>query len=263
MAEASSLSISAATERHIRWRELVDNCLVELIASLFFNLATLVCWPDPNDAAIQFMAPLTLGLILLCIKDEDYFFPDGAPTVTFVLWILGGYAWQHVIARFVGQGLGFGLALTIGAGARLPPFKHRYEHPLGVLFALELLGTMLEHLAVVYVLLPLLPPATPSHRTFPKVKPKAHPDTQPPANASVMHAALVIAVLHWCLWRGFGVEMNPCLTMLIALLYPAHGWDFVVISLWGQAVGVGACLLYAGLYVPRDTKLWPARHLKS
>jgi hypothetical protein len=66
-----------------------------------------MCWPH----ALQFVPALALGLVLLCIKDKDYFFPDTSPTVTFVLWILGGYTWMHVAARVTGQLLGAVVAL--------------------------------------------------------------------------------------------------------------------------------------------------------
>ena len=258
------------------WRTLLDNCLIELIAALFLHLVTVLCWPGPDaapmDVFLQFAPAVVLGLNLLCIKDEDYFFPDGAPTVTLVLWILGGYNWQHVAARVFGQAAGVGITLWITLAATdVSPLKHRTDHPHAVLFALELIGTLIEHLAVVYVLLPLLPPlssAVPHIGGMRKVKLKAHPDTQPPPNSAVMHAAITFSVLHWCLWRGLSVDMSPSMTLLIATLHsarhtPGDVWSTAVVALWGQLVGVCLCVLYAALYVPRDIKFWPARHLKT
>jgi glycerol uptake facilitator-like aquaporin len=272
------------------WRTLLDNCLIELIASLFLHLVTVLCWPGADnmrqmDVVLQFAPAVVLGLNLLCIKDEDYFFPDGAPTVTIVLWILGGYNWQHVAARMLGQGLGVGITIWITLAATdLSPLKHRTDHPSMVLFALELIGTLIEHLAVVYVLLPLLPPlststsetvvrnttTTPAKLMIRKVKLKAHPDTQPPSNSAVMHAAITFSVLHWCLWRGLSIEMSPTMTFVIATLHSAHHtkpidliWSTALVAMWGQLVGVCLCLLYAALYVPREIKFWPARHLKT
>ena len=263
-------------------RTLVDNCLVELVASLFINLATLLCWPnnqqpsEADDRLLQFVPPLTLGLVLLCIKDEDYFFPDGAPTVTLVMWILGGYNWHHMASRLLGHTIGFALALWIGTAVDLPPLVHRVEHAHTAVFALELVGTLIEHLAVVFVLLPLLPPAH-AHESqqqgfaFPKVKLKSHQDTQPPPNHAVMHAALTFAALHWCLWRGFCVDMSPITTLLVAILRTLRPtaamsvqaiWDVAIMALWGQFVGFCLCMLFAALYMPRETKLWAARNLK-
>ena len=259
------------------WRTLLDNCLVELIAALFLHLVTVLCWPNADAAAmdvfLQFAPAVVLGLNLLCIKDEDYFFPDGAPTVTLVLWILGGYNWQHVAARVLGQCIGMGLALWIALAASLSALEHRADHPHTVLFALELIGTLIEHLAVVYVLLPLLPPTSKPGgdiNNMRKVKLKSHPDTQPPSNSAVMHAAITFSTLHWCLWRGLSIDMNPTMTLTIATLRsqrPAANvgaiWTTALIALWGQLVGVCLCVLYAALYVPREIKYWPARHLKT
>lgn len=256
------------------WRTLIDNCVIELIASLFINLATILCWPraDGGDGALQFVPALALGLALLCLKDEDYFFPDGSPTVTFVLWVLGGYAWPHTVARMLGQAGGFALALWICLGIRDmgPQLVHRVEHAAPIVFALEVIGTMIEHLAIIYVLLPLLPPASlgPANAAawwvFPtqrKVKPKSHQDAQAPSNPAVLHAAVTFATLHWCLWRGFGVDMNPAVTLLIGILRGGI-WDTVAVALWGQLVGLALAVVYAAFYVPREAKYWPARNLK-
>ena len=247
--------------QHTRWRSLLDNCLVEVIASLLINLITVLCWPEPHDTGpVQFVPPMALGLVLLCVKDEDYFFPDGAPTVTLVLWILGGYAWPHMVARLCGQAIGFGLALGIALSAERSKLEHRVEHTHSVVFALELVGTMVEHLAVVFVLMPLLPPSAPTEQG--KVRPKAHMDTPPPSNAAVMHAAVTFTALHWCLWRGLCVDMSPPTTLLLAFLRgEATCWDGVAMALWGQAVGLGACMAYAALFIPRETKYWPSRSL--
>ena len=253
--------MAPASSAHTRWRSLLDNCMVELIASLFINLSTVLCWPDVSDTGpMQFIPPLALGLVLLCIKDEDYFFPDGAPTVTLVLWIVGGYAWPHLLARLCGQAIGTGLALVIALASDVTKLDHRVKHTCVVVFALELIGTMIEHLAVVFMLMPLLPPTTATERG--KVRPKAHQDTSPPTNAAVMHAAITFSVLHWCLWRGLCVEMSPTITLTVAILHGdrAH-WDVVTMALWGQAVGMCACMAYAALFVPRETKYWPARSL--
>ena len=256
--------VSLATPAHTYWRSLLDNCLVEVIASLFINLATVLCWPDAQETGpLQFVPALALGLALLCLKDEDYFFPDGAPTVTLVLWILGGYAWPHMLARLCGQAIAFGLALAIALSTEHHlKLEHRVEHTGATVFSLELVGTMVEHLAVVFVLMPLLPPTSPAEQG--KVRPKAHQDTPPPSNAAVMHAAVTFTVLHWCLWRGLCVEMSPPITLLVALLRGTHThWETVRMALWGQAVGLGACMAYAALFIPRETKYWPARSVTT
>lgn len=272
------------------WRTLVDNMVVELMASLFVSLSTILCWTTSMTDTIQFMPSVVLGLVLICIKDEDYFFPDTSPTVTFVLWVLGGYTWIHVLARMIGQVLGFAIALWICLYAQVPMLVYRVEHTLTVAFALELIGTTLEHMAIVYVILPLLPPAH-HHSTavaeslrfvFPKVKPKSHHETQAPSNQVVLHAALVLGGLHWCLSRGMCIEMSPLQTLLVMILrWQKKGlstpvghdssssvgvasssyhevWSTATVALWAQAVGLLLCISYVLLFAPRETKYWPA-----
>ena len=169
-----------------RWHSLVDNCVIELLASLFLNLTTLFCWNSESDTSIMLIPGISMGLIMLCLKDEDYFFPDGSPMVTLVLWVLGGYSWLHMAARLIGQCAGFALAVWICSNSVLPDLackSMRHATPL-LVFVLEMIGTTLEHMAVVYVVMPLLPPAhIPSQISegfafvFPKVKPKSHQDS--------------------------------------------------------------------------------------
>ena len=85
-----------------------------------------------------------------------------------------------------------------------------------------------------------------------------------------MHAAITMSTLHWCLWRGFCVEMNPCVTILLALMLQKQGggeegtngdkdviWAHAKMALWGQAVGIFLCIVYVAMYAPRESKYWP------
>ena len=275
-----------ALEGSPQWRTMMDNCMVEFISTLFLILATIFCWGwKTDDAFMQFIPALTMGLVLLCLKDEDYFFPDASWTVTLVLWALGGYgSWTHVIARMVGQSLALAVAVWICGAATIPAIIVHVEQPMAIVFVLEAFATMLEHMAVVYVIMPLLPPSN-SHGAnflFPKVRPKSDHLTKAPSNPVVMHAAATFASLHWCLWRAFGTEMNPAITIVLAYLrkkqqHAAAGplagsaavpqtaytavdtvdpWHHATIAVWGQIVGLLLCIVYAAVYVPRETKLW-------
>ena len=213
---------------------------------------------------MQFIPAMTMGLVLLCLKDEDFFFPDGSWTVTLVLWSLGGYcSWTHVAARLFGQSLALAVAFLICSAATVPEIIIHVHQPLSVVFALETLGTMIEHMAVVYVIMPLLPAPAPQGQGsffFPKVKPKSDSATKAPPPAAVMHAAITFSTLHWCMWRGFGAEMNPAVTMLLAYLRTekeVHDpWHHAVISIWGQVVGLVLCIVYTTVYFPRESKMW-------
>jgi hypothetical protein len=243
------------------------------MAVLFVNLTTIMCWDYSGDnQALQFVPALVLGLVLLCLKDEDYFFPDASHTVTLVVWAIGGYhTWSQPCARLLGQTVGLAVSWWICSTATLPHIVIHVQHPLSIVFALELIGTALEHMAVVYVILPLLPPDS-SHGSnfkFPKVKAKSHQDSAAPSNESVMHAAITFTGVHFCLWRAFNVEMNPSITLLIAYIrqmqsetlpsndHSAAPWTHATMAIWGQVVGITVCILYTILYVPRESKYWP------
>ena len=261
-----------------RWRSIIDNCIIEFMAVLFVNLTTVMCWDFSGDnQTLQFIPALVLGLVLLCLKDEDYFFPDASHTVTLVVWALGGYRnWSQPCARLLGQTVGLAVSLWICSAATLPHIVIHVQHPLSVVFVLEIIGTALEHMAVVYVILPLLPSesAHGSSFKFPKVKPKSHKDTEAPSNHSVMHAAITFTGVHFCLWRSFNVEMNPSVTILLAYIRQMQQqqqplatsdhhsdpspWSHATMAIWGQLVGVLVCIVYTVLYVPRETKYWPA-----
>jgi glycerol uptake facilitator-like aquaporin len=236
-----------------RWRSLVDNFLVECIATLLLHTALLFCWEE------QPIPSVVLGLMLLCIKDEDYFFPDGSPSVTIVIWVLGGYSWTHALMRILGQIVGTSLAVAVRLSDTppMPALEYRVQHAPGVVFGLELIGTLVEHMAVVYVLLPLLPPSqhpTPTSRSlariFPKVKPKSHSETQAPSNQAVVHAAAILSLLHWSLTWGLCVELTPLGTLARAIV-SNHVWEEAVLAWWGQVVGITFCIAYVALYTPR------------
>jgi hypothetical protein len=195
---------------------------------------------------------------------QDFFFPDGSSTVTIVLWALGGYgSWTHVVARVVGQSVALGMAFWVCSAASVPTIVVHRSQPMTIVFAMEALATMLEHMAVVYVIMPLLPPPAQQQHgfMFPKVKPKSDHATKAPPNHAVMHAAVTFASLHWCLWRGFGTEMNPSITLVLAYLrkqqgVDEHAWEHATMAVWGQIVGLVMCIAYTAVYFPRESKMW-------
>ena len=137
------------------WRTVLDNLLIELISALFINMVSVMCW-GPSDL----QPAIVLGLVMICIKDQDYFFPDGSWTVTIVMWTLGGYgSWTHVAARLLGQTCAFGVAAWMLNAATVNDLALRVEQPKYIVCCFEALTTLLEHMAVVYVVMPLLPPS--------------------------------------------------------------------------------------------------------
>ena len=193
------------------WRSLADNFIIEFVASLFVHISLALFW-NANDE-LRFAPAATLGLVLLCLKDEDLFFPDASPTVTFLLYALGGYNWPHLCARLMGQLSALGLSIWFCSVAVLPPLAFRVYQPMEVVFFTEALASTFEHLTVIYMVLPLLPlAARPTaaaeglHILFYRARSKRD-STESPPMANVVNAALVIAVLHYVLQRGLCAEV--------------------------------------------------------
>jgi len=245
------------------WRSVLDNVFIEFLASLFIVTSAVMyagvkarpedaLFPDPWT---QLITAGVLCAAMLCLKDGDGFFPDTTPTVTAMLWCVGGYDnWIQPCARMVGQCGGLGIAVWMFHGVRVPAFV-----PMGrthaELFVFEMMGTAIEHMGAVYLFIPMLPAL--GHG---RVRPKHHYETEPPQLGEVMHASVAFAGIHWTLRLCFLSEMNPLVTVTRACVW-GQGWDEAMMMLWGQGVGVLVALIYiAKYYHPRKQPAPRARH---
>jgi hypothetical protein len=282
---------STETESHVemKWKtnSLIDNFLVEMLSSIMVNLSVIFSWDWSGDNfALQFIPGIALGLIMLCIKDEDYFFPDGSPMVTILIWTMGGYfSWIQSLVRLMAHGVGFAISLWLCTSSPIPLMTYHKKYDPAVYFGMEALTTSIEHIAVVYVVMPLLPPMNKhgSKFLFPKFKPKSHPETEAPSNSTIMHAALVFSTIHWIFWRMLNCEMNPSVLILLSYLrvfqenegldimkspklgsygssstasVPVDHWNYCIMGVWGQFIGLAVSLLYALFFIPRSHQFY-------
>ena len=201
---------------------LIDSFIVELLSSIFVSLSVIFSWDwTGQNFALQFIPGITLGLIMLCLKDEDYFFPDGSPLVTCMLWLMGGYlTWMHSCVRLLAHAIGFGFSYWMCTISPIPVMVYHRQYTANAYFAMETFTTAIEHIALVYVVMPLLPPVNlqGTKFLFPRFKPKAHPETLAPSNAVIMHAAVIFSTVHWVFWRMLSCEMNPQVLLLLTML---------------------------------------------
>ena len=242
------------------WRSIADNFIIEFLASLLVQVALGLFWNADDE--LRFAPSAAIGLVMLCLKDEDLFFPDASPTVTFLLYALGGYNWPHLIARLMGQLCALGAAVWFCSVAVMPPLAFRVVQPLPVVFFIEALSSAVEHLAVIYLVLPMLPlaprptPAAEGLRfLFYRARSKRD-STTPPPTLLVVHAAALVTLLHYVLQRGLCAEVNPFATiMLAAAMQQQHHdeshWTHAGIAVWGQLVGVGFAAAYLVAFAPR------------
>ena len=62
----------------------------------------------------QIIPTAAIYAVMVCMKDGDCFFPDATPSVTVLLWIMGGYdTWVQPFARISGQLLASGMAVKL------------------------------------------------------------------------------------------------------------------------------------------------------
>jgi hypothetical protein len=148
------------------WRAVVDNFAIEFLAALFINVSAMMYGgmkansSDPlfEDPWMQLIPALVMGLVMLSLKDDDFFFPDTTQTMTLLMWAVGAYDnWVHPFARILGQTTAIGVTIWLCKDIPIPLWVSLERLP-ATIFACEVISTILEHMAVVYLFLPLLPP---------------------------------------------------------------------------------------------------------
>lgn len=156
------------TQYHVDWRQikrLLDAALIEMLASFFVHTVSVMHWTEPGvvqaDWTIQFIPPLAWGMALLILKDEDMIFPDTTMSITLLQWALGAYKddWARPIACIFGQLCGVGLCIGLASvqSVDLPDYTEHTHFTNTALVLLNCAATALEHLAVLYIILPLQP----------------------------------------------------------------------------------------------------------
>ncbi len=103
------LQISEENMQTFKWRSMIDNVCIEMLSSIVINLTSIFGYDYSGDKfALQFTPALITGLVMMGLKDEDYYFPDASPLVTFLMWSIGAYSlWVQAIFRLIGHLIGF------------------------------------------------------------------------------------------------------------------------------------------------------------
>lgn len=277
------------------WRTVIDNFVMELLSALFINVSTVMYGgmkarqeaPVFEDPWTQLIPALVMGLVMVSLKDDDFFFPDTTQTMTLLMWAVGAYDnWLHPFARLLGQTTAIGITLWFCKDIAIAPWVSLGRLP-AVIFSSEMLSTIIEHMAVVYLFLPLLPVAMHlqmQRSRLPRdsglrVMPKNDPETEEPQFQAVMVAALAFSGVHWCLRLSFLAEINPSLSVIKATLWTwqvqqhaaslganstqatasSHDhvkeevdeiWSECLMAMWGQIVGFLIALVYIVNYLP-------------
>ena len=236
-----------------------SNASVEFLGSFMLLLITLACEVLPSvakDANRVWYISLASVISLICLKDEDFYPPDGAHHITTVLYCIGAYDTKtEVFFRFVGQTLGVVVGWAVASQLDLShthPFEETQKANTGVICATEAFGTLLESLTLVYLLVPLLTISTklPGGGVQWHLKPKTDVDTHTPPTERLLGVSLVLVLLHWTLCSVFNVDLQPTVTLILAILRGDH-WDVALGRILSQWAGTAVACIYANFYVKR------------
>ena len=262
---------------------MFDSFIVETIASFFVCSVCVLHWAEPNrptdDWTIQFLPPLSWAFIMLSIHDRDGWFPDTSSFMTLIQWALGSYSqWDQPLVRIFGQltGMSLCIALLSVPGVTTRDLTERHESNSASIVVMNLAATFLDHIAAMYIILPLLPffnstsNSGNTNTAGSNLSRQRHhqyqllPNKQS-TNAAFSHSierialsALVFAGVHWTLWKSFASEMNPLVTFVIAVqrgwqvgTYDEASWIRTGCAIAGQFVGLCFCLLYIITCIPK------------
>jgi len=249
--------------------ELVSHMVMETAASVLLTYSVIYMPISEQDYLKQYVGSFCIFAIVVSLKDSHYFFPDGTPFVTAILWAATLYTdergqtqWKDMFARVLGQLIGWGLVFGMATRNKdniiqYSDTPHHYS-PIWLHAINEGLATMIECIAIAFAIIPILSPydnQEPS-RAFPNNRIKAKSEAEPPSNSTLLTTALSLAVIHYSLERTFQATMNPFNTIIQVYMQEnnpeAIEWWAPIVA---QFVGLIAACAYVSLYRPSDTTL--------
>ena len=231
----------------------LSNASVETLGSLMLLLVTVACEVMPSveqDLNREWYVAVVTVLSLVCLKDEDFYPPDGAHHITAALYSIGVYDTKaEVFFRLLGQTIGVVVGWLIASQLDLSHSKPFHaKTSVGVICTIEALGTLLETLTLVYLLVPLLTVKQPGNVW--RLKPKTDTETHTPSTERLLCVATVLVVLHWTLFSVFGADLQPAVTLVLSVLR-GDSLDVTIGRLLAQVVGTSVACFYSRFYVQR------------
>ena len=247
--------------------KILKHFVLEAMASILVTYSAAYMPDSETDYLKQYVSSICVFAVIMTMKDSDYFFPDGTPMTTIILYAAtlytdaaGDTKWGDIIGRLMGQLLGFAVVLYICVENR----SHVTEFSLlsstyrssAVVHAInEGLGTMLESIAIAYATIPLMSPYEKQDGL------KSKSEAYPPDNASLWVVALSLSAIHYTLERLFQGSMNPLITFMQHYLQDSLSDAILPVVL--QCVGLFLAAVYIQWCVPsKETlkKLRKERH---
>jgi len=199
---------------------ILKHAALEAMASIVITYSA-AYMPDSNtDYLKQYVSSICVFAIIMTMKDTDYFFPDGTPATTIILYAATLYTnaagetkWGDIMGRIAGQLVGAGLVVYICVENKhyvttFGMLSSSYRSNALIHAAHEGLGTMLESIAIAYATIPLLSPYEKQDGIMSKS------EAFPPDNASLWVVAASLGAIHYTLERLFQASMNPLVTLM-------------------------------------------------
>jgi hypothetical protein len=252
---------------HIKaeWRdtkpELLKHLVLEGMASILLTMSTLYMPDAPDDQLKQYVSSICIFTVVVALKDAQYFFPDGTPLVTFMLWQANLYTTQdgktrylNILARVVGHLAGWGLIMGF-ANVNRGIFKQYVDLPFThthyeIYCVQECLGTMLECIAITFATIPLMS-AYDTENINPSNAIESKLEAMPPTNDKLALVGLALAAIHYTLERVFHATMNPLTAIMHGYIRGDDVWKVATICA-SQVCGIILAAAYVKLCTPSE-----------
>ena len=163
--------------------ESIGHAVLEFMASIILTYSALYVPDSDSDHLAQYVSGFGVFIVVTTLKDSTYFFPDGTPLVTIMLYIAGLYTDVKgdskiidIVMRITGQIIGWAVVFVLleysnheiqGRGLEINDFMNTtvtieeqmpmdpqpWFHSIN-----EGLGTMIECIAITFATIPLISP---------------------------------------------------------------------------------------------------------
>ena len=242
--------------------ELIQHAVLEMMASIMLTYSAFYIPDSETDYLKQYVSSICVFTVVMSLKDSHYFFPDGTPLVTIMLWAATLYTtadkktrWYDIFARIGGQIVGWAIVFVLVWQNRSNHIQYApvYASDDVVHSFNECIGTMLECIAITFATIPLVTPYVPPEGNGDEdgvilvsqsnaIESKE--EASPPKNNKLILVAISLAAIHYVLERIFQASMNPLVTVIQVSIH--YERDSLI---YGPVIGQLVGLFFACLYV--------------
>jgi glycerol uptake facilitator-like aquaporin len=246
---------------------ILKHTALEAMASILLTYSAAYMPDSETDYLKQYVSSICVFAVIMTMKDSDYFFPDGTPMTTIMLYAATLYTnaagetkWGDIIGRITGQLLGFALVVYICVENKHYVTTHGMlssSHRSSALIHAvnEGLGTLIESIAIAYATIPLMTPYEKQDGL------KSKSEAFPPENSNLWIVALSLSAIHYTLERIFQASMNPLVTLMHHYLQGSLSDAASPVAL--QCIGLFLAALYIQWCAPSKETLRKLRKEKT